>query len=282
MVVIAAVLVVIGVGGSSSNPTVPSSTVTDAAAATAKLPGYRTAISGSVTSSKLGRTLPMHGSGVVDTRGRTGSMTLTLAGLPTAPGGMRIDEVISNYVVYMRSPAFSGKLPGGKSWLKLDLRKASQAEFGIDPTDVTSDPTKALDQLRAVSGRVQKLGTEDVRGVRTTHYRADVNLRRYPNLLPPARRAAARRGVAKLIATIGRSKIPQDVWIDAQKHIRRFLLQLQFHVPSTPGDPKVNMTLDEQLYEFGTRVPVQVPPDSDSFDATKLAQRPTQSAFGAQ
>ena len=50
-------------------------------------------------------------------------------------------------------------------------------------------------RLRAVSEEVEELGTEDVRGVETTHYRTTVDLRRYPDLVPPDRRELARRSI---------------------------------------------------------------------------------------
>jgi hypothetical protein len=281
-VVLAAVLVAIGVGGGSSTPTAPSSTIANAAAATAKLPGYRVSVTGSMSSATLGREIPLEGSGVIAAHDHAAALDMTMSGVPGLSGGkMTMHEVMSGFVMYMRSPLFEGKLPDGKSWLKVDLRKATQ-EFGIDPSEFTSDPTKALDQLRAVSGRVERLGADTVRGVRTTHYRATVHLRRYPDLVPADRRAEARKGVDKLIALIGRSKFPQEVWIDAQRHIRRVGLDMTYRVATAPGKPTVSMKMVEDLYDFGTRVPVDIPSDDDAYDATKLAQQGVQGALPAQ
>jgi hypothetical protein len=281
VVAIAAILVVIGVGGDSP-PTEPSSTVAEAAAATGKLRGFKIAIDGSVRVPQSDTEIPMKGSGVIDTRGGTAQLTMTMSGLPNFPGGkMKLDEVLSDYVMYVRSAAFEDKLPGGKQWLKVDLRKASQ-QFGVDPSQMTSDPTKALDQLRAVSGRVERLGREKVRGVQTTHYRAKVDLRRYPALVPADRREQVRKGMERLISMIGKSEFPQEVWIDAQKHIRRFAMDFSFKVPTAPGSPEVETKIVEDLYDFGTPVHVTVPSDDDAYDGTNLAQQGAPGAFPGQ
>jgi hypothetical protein len=281
VVAIALVLVVSGVGGSST-PTVPSSTVAQAAAATAKLRGFRMALTGSMRIPSADREMPLAGNGVIDRQAGTASIHMTISDLPGVPGGkMTTDEVLRDFVMYMHSPSFARRLPGGKSWMKVDLRKPTQ-QFGVDPSQISNDPAKALDRLRAVSGRVERLGTETVRGARTTHYRATVDLRRYPRLVPPARREAASRGVEKLIALTGQSRVPQDVWIDAQRHIRRFAVKLSFHLATLPGRPEVAMKLDEQLYAFGTPVQVRVPAGDEVFDATKLAGRQAQSALSGQ
>lgn len=279
-VVLAAVLVIIGVGGSST-PTVPSSTVADAAVATGKLRGFKIAIDGHVRVPQADTEIPMKGSGVIDARGGTAQLTLTMSGLPNVPNGeMKLDEVLSDYVMYVRSAAFGDHLPGGKEWLKVDLRKASQ-QFGIDPSQMSSDPTKALDQLRAVSGRVERLGREKIRGVQTTHYRAKVDLRRYPALVAADRREQVRKGMERLIDMIGKSEFPQEVWIDSQKHIRRFALDFSFKVPTAPGNPEVETKIVEDLYDFGTPVHVEVPSDDDAYDGTNLAQQGASGGPGA-
>jgi hypothetical protein len=281
-VVLAAVLVVIGVGGGSSTPTVPSSTVAQAATAMTKLRGYRVAISGVIHIPNQSGDVTMKGTGVIGRAGKQAALNLTMAGLPGLPsGGMKMEEVMSDFVMYMRTPLFEGKLPDGKAWMKMDLAKATQ-QFGVDVSQVSSDPSRSLDQLRTVSGRVERLGQERVRGVRTTHYRATVDMRRYVNLVPPARRAQARKGIERLVSMIGKSKFPEEVWIDAQRHIRRIAFDLSFRLPTVPGNPEASMKMDEQLYDFGTKAAITVPSDDEVFDATKLAQHAAQSALPGQ
>jgi hypothetical protein len=269
VIVIAAALVVIGVGGSDSNPTVPSSTVASAATAMSKLRGYRVAMNG--TMSTNGHEIAFDGSGVATPQDKTATLKLRLSDPSGRADELTMDEVIERGVVYMRSAVIDDKLPGDKRWLKVDLARVNQ-QLGVDPSAFSSDPSQSLYQLEAVSGRVERLGHEAVGGVRTTHYRGTVDMRRYARLAPPERRTQARQGLKRLVSLLGKATFPEDVWIDADHHIRRVSLDLRFHVATVPGNPSVRIQMTEDLYDFGTRFHVTVPADDESFDITRSAQ----------
>jgi hypothetical protein len=229
------------------------------------------ALRGSVTVPTVGRTVPIDGSGVIASNQRRGTMTMRVGGV-AGLGEQAFHVVFDGFVIYMRSPLFARALPGAKSWIRFDIRKAGQ-QVGIDPSQMSTDPTKALDQLRAVSGRVERVGEEDVRGVRATHYRATVDLRRYPTLAAPQRRAVARQGVERLIRLMGRSKLPEEIWVDRDRHVRRLAFALQMRAPGLPGGRKVSMRMVEDLYGFGTSVAIRVPPADQTVDGNALARR---------
>jgi hypothetical protein len=266
----AIVLVVVGVGGSGGR-TVPSSMLTQAAAATSATRGYRIAVTASMTVSGHQGPIPMKGTGAIDPVHGRGSQTLEVSGLPT--GTMRMQQVFQGLVMYMRSPALKAAA-GGKSWVKLDVRKL-QLQMGVTMPQggLSGDPAQMLDQLRAVSGDVEELGREAVRGTPTRHYRAEIDLRRYPNLAPPSRRAEARAGVERLIDLIGTSKIPNEVWIDSQHHVRRFKFDYTAHMATLPGKPTMEMKMSEDLFDFGTPVRVKIPSADDVTDLSALAGR---------
>ena len=267
----AAVLVIAGVGGSDSE-TVPSSTVADAAAATSRT-GFRLAIDAKTSIPGSDRTIPMTGSGAIDPVHKRGKVTIDISktpGLPVRGTRARIDEVIVGKTIYMQTP-FMQNLPGDKSWIRIDLDRV-QPGLDLDSSGggLTSDPTQLLDQLRATSGSVERVGRERVRGVATTHYRATVDLRRYPRLVPPARRAAARRSVEQLIRFSGAARFPEEVWIDGRQRIRRFRIAYEFQAP---GAPRLKIAMSEDLYDFGAPVRVTVPSDDDALDITELTRR---------
>jgi hypothetical protein len=281
---VAVVLVAIGVSG-SGNPTVPGRTIADAAAATSSVSGYRLAVTGSMKMPQLGRSIPITGSGTIDPRGHRGKLRMDMSGLSSlAPGklsasDLHVDEVLDNVVIYMRSPLFQKQLPGGKQWMKMDMSKVGRS-FGLDFSQLGgTDPTQSLDQLRSVSGKVEKLGSATVRGVRTTHYRTRVDLNRYPDLVRPAQRTAAKAGVKRLIAMIGTSSYPAEIWIDARKRVRRVGMSMSFKLPNAPGDQRMSFKMVEDLYDFGIKVKVETPPTDQVFDASKLAG---QASLGAR
>src|SRR5436190_76341 len=121
-----------------------------------------------------GQTPPIKIAGEADYQGHRGHMLIDLSqfGLPGPP----IDAVFDNATVYEKfPPALAGALPKGKSWVKVDLATAGRS-VGVDLQSLSQgqagDPSQTLDYLRGASDDIKKVGSEDVRGTPTTHYRA--------------------------------------------------------------------------------------------------------------
>jgi hypothetical protein len=243
-----------GCGASDSvNPGV----VAQAADKTASAGGMRLAM----TVSSQGQTL--NGDGFFDPKGRKGRISLNL---PQGNGTM--DMVFLSRVIYMHLPdALTKQIPGGKSWLKVDLEKALKAK-GIDlgalQSTSSNDPAQQLDQLRG-AGDVKKVGSEKVRGTDTTHYKATIDLRKAADRAPAAQRDAARRSVESVIKLTGQSTIPLDAWLDQQGRARRIA------VKQTVGGHSVAETMD--LYDFGAREAIKAPPASETKDVISLAAK---------
>ncbi len=154
--------------------------------------------------------------------------------------------------------------------MKFDAAEIGRAA-GIDVSALTQsgqDPTQAMRQLKAVSGKVETIGREEVRGVATTHYRATVDLRRFPDLVParrPRRRARRDRPAHR---------------DDRRRH----------HCPSTSGSERTTacaalaqkLSLDAagvssaieqrfEFYDFGAKVDIRVPDPDEVTDVSDLA-----------
>jgi hypothetical protein len=127
-------------------------------------------------------------------------------------------------------------------------------------------PSQLLDQIRATSGEVERIGRERIRGVQTTHYRAKVDLRRYPDLVPQDRRAAARNVMEQLVRASGTSTYPEDVWIDAAKRVRRAAITYTFKAGREPANSDVRIVHD--LYDFGAPVHIELPPEHEVVDSS--------------
>jgi hypothetical protein len=211
------------------------------------------------------------GDGVMDSRTQKGRMNVDMSDIGEAAGqpadDWRGEQIIDGFVVYMRIPAFSRMLGSSTPWLKLDLEKASQMQ-GLDIGQFSqvnqNDPTQMLRFLRAVSGKVEELGSDEVAGVDTTHYRATIDLRRYPDTLPPERREAARESAERLIEQLGSSTIPSEVWIDGDDLVRRMRTKFDLEVPTgTGGEVKVALDFTVDLLEFGVQGGDFAPPPPD-------------------
>ena len=110
------------------------------------------------------------GAGGFDTSKHEGQLHLHFS---TSGISSTMDVVLSDSKVYLRSPLFSLLLPTGKTWIELDLSKGATAG-GIDLASLLAqDPTDALDALQSAS-TVTEVGTVQVGGVSTTHYKATV------------------------------------------------------------------------------------------------------------
>src|SRR5437016_7599228 len=132
--------------------------------------------------------------GAVDFAGRQATFRVT-----TDSGN--IDAVIDGTVVYEHIPQLAPAV-GGKTWLKIDLKTVGQlvgvpglsSVFQSQP----SDPTQALAYLRGASSQIATVGHEEVRGVRTTHYRATVDLNKAASSLGADQQAAHRQLIDRL------------------------------------------------------------------------------------
>src|SRR5947208_2403784 len=123
------------------------------------------------------------GNGSLDYRTKRGKLTYDISKLigttGLSGGNGRAEVIIEDQIIYMKFPLLTQQIPGGKDWIKLDLQKLSKAQgfnLGSLAQLSQSDPTQALQYLRAASSDVQTVGKEQVRGVETTHYKLTVDL----------------------------------------------------------------------------------------------------------
>ncbi len=261
---------------SGGKDTVPLSTVAKAAEATTGAGGFKLTVDGKFEVPG-GRDVPMRGSGAIDPASRRGRLTFDSAGpLATAgaagPGG-RIEQVFEGDVIYMRTPAIAKQFGAKKEWLRIDLKGTGRA-LGVDPTQFgqlgTGDPRQMLDQIRSVSGEVEKLEGEKVRGVDTTRYRAEVDLRKYPDRLPEAQREQARVAVERIVDMTGSPTYPITLWIDDDELVRRVRTEYTFKIPGQEEEASYSMTME--FFDFGSPVDVAPPPADQVQDLLDLAR----------
>ena len=120
-------------------------------------------------------TFTMTGQGVVDFSGAASSMTMEMFGM----GSFEMRQIEDT--VYMRMPEdLAAPMPDAKPWIEADLNAMREQQPGAVPGQMrvgeAQDPTRQLEYLRGVSDSVEKVGEEEVRGVRTTRYEAIVDL----------------------------------------------------------------------------------------------------------
>ncbi len=266
----------------ASPAAVSLATVADRTRATS---GLRLSLQQTMTVAGQG-SVPATAEGRFDTKHQRGEMTFSIDDSslfgedgPDA-GALEQRIVFDGLTFYVRSPTFDAMLPAGKHWVKIDL-DALGKQTGTDLGAITTqsggqDPTQVLSYVKAASGDVGRVGTETVRGVATTHYKATIDLDKVPDSAPADQRAAARRSIDELIELGGTSTAPIEVWVDGDGLARRIL------TTTTTGTAAQRIKLRQriELYDFGTSVDVTIPPAGETVDAGDLGRLPPDAADG--
>ena len=245
--------------------TVTGTTEGEGSAATLLAAGRNTLESGSsrvfVEAEVGGRAFS--GEGTYDYDEHVGEMQLDLGGLGDAAGVGELELVFADNVVYYHLPP--GTLPGGKDWIEIDV-KALGNSAGVDFAQLAqgnqSDPAQYLRWLWAVGEDVEELGTETVRGVDTTHYRATVDLDRVVEAAEAEVRDATRVWIDLLKQQLELGEVPIDVWVDEDGLVRR--IEQEYEVGGT--QTQIRMELDD----FGIEVDAEAPSDDQVIDLGDL------------
>ena len=155
--------------------------------------------------------------------------------------------------------SFMGEPPTGVRWLKINAPELADA-FSLVPG---GDPTATLENLRGVSDDVIEIGTEQIRGVGTTQYRAEID--------PDKARAGAseklgelpegqREAVEDNLDRLGNEPIAVDVWIDDDGLVRR--QEMTFDA-AIAAEPTATVTTLE-FFDYGADVDIEAPPADET------------------
>ena len=232
------------------------------------------------------QTVSMSANGAFDTASDRARLSADLSGLANALSGpgnalpglddptrWRLQALRDETHVYLSSPLLQSALPPGKSWVSADVEKLA-AEHGIDLGQLrslgASDPRDLLDLLRATSGGLDRIGTEAVRGVETTHYRAALDPERLVELVGKDAGVGLVGGILELIARSGLEEVPVDVWVDDDSLLRR----LEATVTVESGIVGASTAkLAVELFDHGRPVEVTPPPASEVAGLDELRHR---------
>jgi hypothetical protein len=177
------------------------------------------------------------------------------------------EVVFAGDATYLRLPP-SVQTP--TPWIRIDSEDMKKLS-GLD--NMSNDPSRNLDLLGGISGDVERIGEEDVRGTRTTRYRFTIDLKQAAEKAPQERREAVQRQAAML----GGGQLPSEIWLDPKGRIARqtFTLDLQKIKPKDTQSPKLSGTIRTliEFYDFGTKVDAQPPPNNQVTDFEKLTGR---------
>jgi hypothetical protein len=273
-------LLAAGCGSSaSSSSTNAGDPVAYAAAASSAAPGYKMTMKMKISSPALPQPITASGTGSFNIPERAGTFNLAMdfSNQPQVAQALgsstfNVQEIIKAPLVYVKLPAsVAQKIPGGKPWMKIDVSKLGAAAgipglSSVTSNPASSDPSQFLQYLRAVSGSITKVGSQDIGGVPTTHYRATINLDKVPDALPAAQRKGAQQAIAALEKQTNLHELPVEVWIDGHHLVR----QMQLAFAENAGGQNVNTQITLGIPEYGPQPAPVLPPDSQVNDLGAL------------
>jgi hypothetical protein len=257
----------------------PGATVLQAVGETSDAGSARVAYAATFDTDATQEPVALTGEGVFDYANQRGRMVFDMSQVMrgsegTSPeGSAEVEMIFEGVTLYMKMPFLTQLVSSDRPWLKLDLEAARRA----GRTDLAqliqlgeSEPTQVVELLRGTTKGVDDVGTERVRGTRTTHYELVLDLGRAVEKASDGARAS----VESLI-TRGRSlRLPADVWIDEEGRMRKMTYGLELASSSTTGTREDRMTVSMELYEFGIDVDVQAPPPDRVIDLLDLLDQP--------
>lgn len=186
----------------------------------------------------------------VEVRGKAdldGSSADLSATIPGDGGPTTVRQRVVDGVVYLKVEG-SDLLPA--TWVKLDPAQlpegAGQELGGVLGGADSGTVTAPLDALREVAD-VEELGTQEIDGIATTHYRAT---------LDPAKLAAAFGPLTSLGAgaSLGTGTMPVNLWVDGEGRVVRVTQTLDLKAADAGT---ITWTLD--LREFGEPLELTAP-----------------------
>jgi hypothetical protein len=234
--------------------------VAAAAERTQNYPGAKFTLYATSTSDGLPRPIHVRGYGAYNSEtGRSRAVAVT----SSAPKNVSIETIADQTSVYMRGGAATGEIPDNKEWIKFEPFLGQSADDVMVGTG--GGPDETLQMLRAVSGDVQPMGQEQVRGVPTTRYRATLTMSGFAE----AMREEGNEEMAEVYekyAVLSPSPFLIEAWIDAEDTVRRSRMVMD--LPVEKGAPALTMDMRMEFFDFGARPEIELPDSSRVIDAT--------------
>ena len=223
------------------------------------------------------------GTGSYDTEAQLSEMTIDMSSLFDSLGtGGEADEraqfeqlfgdgtfqvITEGTKVYMNMPFLASLFGSDAEWISMQAKSAGGAGLPGVGSVGTGSPAAMLESLRGVSDDIVEVGTEDVRGVATTHLSGTLNMQRAIEDAPEAQREQVEAALSQLGGA--GDEIPYEVFVDDDGLVRRFVMDL-FAVAGA-GEVAEGATgmVSIDFFDFGTAVDIAAPPPEDVFDATE-------------
>ena len=158
----------------------------------------------------------------------------------SSSGAQAMDLILLDKVMYMKS----AELGTGGKWLKIDLSDPDSL-FGM--IGKATDPEVMFKAMESPK-KLELLGTEEVDGTETNHYRITMDPTQYLKAMEfPA-----------AMADMMPQELVTEMWVDADNLPRKFSQTID--LPATGGGAGTTSTTEGTYSDFGTDVEIEAPP----------------------
>ncbi|MFI0777839.1 hypothetical protein [Streptomyces sp. NPDC021212] len=161
---------------------------------------------------------------------------------------------------------FAQQAGGGKHWIKYDYdalaQKAGASGAFLKDQMQNNNPSRSV-QLLMASGKVKKVGSEDVKGAETTHYTGTVKVSELTKMQSKDMSQSDLDALQKQMEQSGMETETIDLWIDS----KNLLVKKREQAKSNNGP------YDSTVFysDYGTKVTVQEPSSSDTVSFDQMA-----------
>ena len=176
--------------------------------------------------------------------------------------------VVDGTTTYMRMPMLDA-LTGTSGWLSMtpeDIGLAGDAlGMGFAPTN---NPTQMMEALRGISDDLEEVGTEEVRGTDTIHYRGTIDLERALAQVREQVRPALQAQLGEMTGTL-----PVEVWLGEDGLVRRLSMDMAELLATASAESGTKMdggSLVMEFFDYGADVEVDLPDAEDTRPFTEV------------
>ncbi|MFD8066687.1 LolA-like protein [Streptomyces parvulus] len=188
-------------------------------------------------------------------------------------GGQSAEIRLVDKAMYIGGGAEAVKEMDGKSWMKFDLAALGAGGEELDQLGSASqaDKNPATESTFLTGAKdVEKVGTETVDGVETTHYKGTVTLADLEKTLDGEDKATREKRQKSLeqYEKMGLDKLTMDMWVDGDEHTK------QFRMRGDAAKGPLDMTIT--FLGFNEPVKVTAPPAKDTMDLAEMMKESQQ------
>ncbi len=205
--------------------------------------------------------------GSYDLAAEATSMTMDMSGMAAAMGaepstagmgdlmGDPMQLIVIGDTGWMKWGLFSMMGGSADKWIEMDSGEVSGMTEGFGAGSATN-PTEFLRKLENANADIEEVGTETIRGVETTHYRAVVDMAELQASLPPDQ-------AAELEQTMGAgvNALPMEFWIGDDGLVYRWTTTMDMSgMADAAGIDTLSMTYE--MFDYGQDVGIVAPDPS--------------------